>query len=213
MKKTLVFYLGRAPRGEKTPWVMHEYRLEGKLPPHLPRATKDEWAVCRVFNKDLVAKTGQMAPAAGMERSNSLAFLDDFLDTTELPPLMDSPFAVDDITNFKGAAAGTSKSGAVVGMSSGGYPVKAEHQNQPQLVQDPYYFSLPAANNAAGGYLHQAGGDQAIRRHCKAEAPTLLSPSRGEAGLAATDMSSKLYPELDDLCPDGLTDYSNMWKF
>ncbi|WOK91595.1 NAC domain-containing protein [Canna indica] len=54
MKKTLVFYRGRAPKGEKSNWVMHEYRLEGKysvynLPPKIAKV--NEWVVCRVFHK------------------------------------------------------------------------------------------------------------------------------------------------------------------
>ncbi|KAJ6838490.1 NAC domain-containing protein 92-like [Iris pallida] len=53
MKKTLVFYKGRAPSGEKTNWVMHEYRLLSK--PSF-KADKDEWVVCRVFAKSPGAK-------------------------------------------------------------------------------------------------------------------------------------------------------------
>ncbi|KAM0849559.1 hypothetical protein ACQ4PT_053650 [Festuca glaucescens] len=46
MRKTLVFYLGRAPNGAKTSWVMHEFRLDS---PHLP--PREDWVLCRVFQK------------------------------------------------------------------------------------------------------------------------------------------------------------------
>nr|CAB3481752.1 unnamed protein product [Digitaria exilis] len=45
MKKTLVFHAGRAPKGERTNWVMHEYRLEGD------EAPQDSFVVCRIFQK------------------------------------------------------------------------------------------------------------------------------------------------------------------
>uniref|UniRef100_A0ACD5USW3 Uncharacterized protein n=1 Tax=Avena sativa TaxID=4498 RepID=A0ACD5USW3_AVESA len=48
MRKTLVFYKGRAPNGQKSDWIMHEYRLETNE----NGAPHDEgWVVCKVFKK------------------------------------------------------------------------------------------------------------------------------------------------------------------
>ncbi|CAI0461697.1 unnamed protein product [Linum tenue] len=54
MRKTLVFYKGRAPNGQKTDWIMHEYRLEShhNAPPQASIFLHEEgWVVCRAFKK------------------------------------------------------------------------------------------------------------------------------------------------------------------
>ncbi|XP_042449172.1 NAC domain-containing protein 100-like [Zingiber officinale] len=52
-KKTLVFYKGRAPNGEKTKWVLHEYRLDGHFSCRRTtgRFAQVEWVICRILNK------------------------------------------------------------------------------------------------------------------------------------------------------------------
>ncbi|KAJ7974416.1 NAC domain protein [Quillaja saponaria] len=89
LKKSLVFYRGRAAKGIKTDWMMHEFRLptmpdsgppkkflDKSLPPN------DSWAICRIFKK-----TNSMA-----QRALSHSWV------TPLPETM-----VSDILNQQGA--------------------------------------------------------------------------------------------------------------
>ncbi|KAF9600811.1 hypothetical protein IFM89_012550 [Coptis chinensis] len=58
MRKTLVFYKGRAPHGQKSDWIMHEYRLDETSATDTIATNsmgeivqEDGWVVCRVFKK------------------------------------------------------------------------------------------------------------------------------------------------------------------
>lgn len=62
IKKALVFYAGKPPKGVKTNWIMHEYRLAD-----VDRSARkknslrlDDWVLCRIYNK----KGGMEKPAA-----------------------------------------------------------------------------------------------------------------------------------------------------
>ncbi|KAI4384065.1 hypothetical protein MLD38_009834 [Melastoma candidum] len=50
MKKTLVYHNGRAPRGQRSNWVMHEYRLMDEVM-EKARVPQEAFVLCRVFQK------------------------------------------------------------------------------------------------------------------------------------------------------------------
>ncbi|KAL0332610.1 UNVERIFIED_CONTAM: protein ATAF2 [Sesamum calycinum] len=53
IKKALVFYAGKAPRGVKTNWIMHEYRLANvdRSAGKRNNLRLDDWVLCRIYNK------------------------------------------------------------------------------------------------------------------------------------------------------------------
>nr|UER43243.1 NAC026 protein [Populus tomentosa] len=62
VKKALVFYKGRPPKGVKTNWIMHEYRLADtptcnnnnnnkSLKPKDSSMRLDDWVLCRIYKK------------------------------------------------------------------------------------------------------------------------------------------------------------------
>ncbi|KAL3845064.1 hypothetical protein ACJIZ3_002467 [Penstemon smallii] len=71
MKKTLVFYRGRAPHGARTDWVMHEYRLDEREC-EIPSGLQDAYALCRIFKKSLnCPKVGDFYVTSATDRSSS----------------------------------------------------------------------------------------------------------------------------------------------
>ncbi|KAF5727614.1 NAC domain-containing protein 2-like [Tripterygium wilfordii] len=53
IKKALVFYAGKAPKGIKTNWIMHEYRLANvdRSAGKKNNLRLDDWVLCRIYNK------------------------------------------------------------------------------------------------------------------------------------------------------------------
>uniref|UniRef100_A0A1D1Y9N0 Putative NAC domain-containing protein 94 n=1 Tax=Anthurium amnicola TaxID=1678845 RepID=A0A1D1Y9N0_9ARAE len=104
LKKTLVFYEGRAPRGSRTDWVMNEYRLPDdaiatttttSASPH-----KEEIVLCKIYRKATSMK--ELEQRAAMEEdataSRGVASTADTFSSSscdqEIPPLLRKPPAL-----------------------------------------------------------------------------------------------------------------------
>ncbi|XP_057539586.1 NAC domain-containing protein 54 [Amaranthus tricolor] len=68
MKKTLVYYQGRAPNGHRTDWVMHEYRLD-EAECEIPSGLQDAYALCRVFKKTATTISNNIATSSSQEHT------------------------------------------------------------------------------------------------------------------------------------------------
>ncbi|KDP38906.1 hypothetical protein JCGZ_00663 [Jatropha curcas] len=97
IKKALVFYVGKAPKGTKTNWIMHEYRLLESSRKN--GSTKlDDWVLCRIYKKNSGAQKPISNTVPSKEYSNngscssSSSHLDDVLDS--LPEIDDRFFAI-----------------------------------------------------------------------------------------------------------------------
>ncbi|KAK4850205.1 hypothetical protein QYF36_004754 [Acer negundo] len=95
VKKALVFYKGRPPKGIKTNWIMHEYRLADN-PNNLNRPVKpkdssmrlDDWVLCRIYRKFHVSSPTSNAIASDQDQEEEE---EQFVQETLLPILKSSP--------------------------------------------------------------------------------------------------------------------------
>ncbi|XP_030519323.2 NAC domain-containing protein 2 [Rhodamnia argentea] len=105
VKKALVFYKGKPPKGVKTNWIMHEYRLAespayNSRPNTNPSKLKDssmrldDWVLCRIYKKTNVSPptaTSVATPDQDQEEEEEEVGLSNFHQNGTLRPLTHVP--------------------------------------------------------------------------------------------------------------------------
>jgi hypothetical protein len=103
IKKALVFYVGKAPKGIKTNWIMHEYRLSESTR-KAGSSRLDDWVLCRIYKKSSGAQKPISSTTTGEISNNgspssSSSYFDDVLDS--LPEINDRSFVLPRINSLK----------------------------------------------------------------------------------------------------------------
>ncbi|KAG5535106.1 hypothetical protein RHGRI_023027 [Rhododendron griersonianum] len=224
MKKTLVFYKGRAPKGTKTNWVMHEYRLEGKYSLYnLPQTAKNEWVISRIFQKNA---SGKRTHISGLVKIRSS---EDELQTSNLPPLMDCSAA------FEGQTRSTAGGASHVTCFSDAPEEKNPHDQMADSFVNPLLASSSASkppfpkdssapdslfsaqflpNMESFNYLESTlMQDQSMMRFLFNNMKRESREFSTDTGMS-TDMSSALSShEMDPILSAGPVDLDCLWNY
>ncbi|KAE8659998.1 NAC transcription factor NAM-A1 [Hibiscus syriacus] len=100
VKKALVFYKGRPPKGVKTKWIMHEYRLADN--PNFnfnnrPLKSKDssmrldDWVLCRIYKKTNAVSSTATISAATSDQDREEEEAEQFIKDALLPAAIKNP--------------------------------------------------------------------------------------------------------------------------
>ncbi|KAK1306854.1 NAC domain-containing protein 74 [Acorus calamus] len=87
MKKTLVFYRGRAPKGMRTNWVMHEYRVTDH---ESDASDQGSFVLCRLFRKSdetISNPNGDEVDGSGMSPTPTKSSPEESQHGTDIPEL------------------------------------------------------------------------------------------------------------------------------
>lgn len=98
LKKTLVFYQGRAPRGTKTDWVMNEYRLPDSgagSGARAPPPPKEDMVLCKIYRKATPLKELEQR-ASAMEEMQRRSNAQYYTNTARAPQVQAAASAGDD---------------------------------------------------------------------------------------------------------------------
>ncbi|KAE8699192.1 ONAC010 protein [Hibiscus syriacus] len=98
VKKGLVFYKGRPPKGIKTTWIMHEYRLiDNPNSNNRPLKSKDssmrldDWVLCRIYKKTNALSSTATISAATSDQDQEEEEAEQFIKDALLPAAIKTP--------------------------------------------------------------------------------------------------------------------------